>query len=91
MRVNIQFYGSTDDNKELLEKYTEIWDEIKNEIETVNGGKKGEYGNHFMNIKFDTDDVLPLNKPQLLDLFLKKTVYLIHKFIQTSVCMSYKQ
>ena len=32
-------------------------------METVAGGKKGEYGKDFMKIKFDTDDSLPLNKP----------------------------
>ena len=31
---------SIDENKEVLEKYTELWDGIKNEIETINGGKK---------------------------------------------------
>ena len=56
-------FDSTDENKEVLEKYTELWDGIKNEIETINGGKKGEYGKDFMKIKFDTDDNLPLNKP----------------------------
>ena len=54
---------STDENKEVLKKYTELWDGIKNEIETINGGKKGEYGKDFMKIKFNTDDNLPLNKP----------------------------
>ena len=43
-------------------KYIELWDEIKNEIETINKGKEGEYGKDFMKIKFDTDDDLPLNK-----------------------------
>ena len=35
-------FDSTDENKEVLEKYTELWDGIKNKIETisVNGGKK---------------------------------------------------
>ena len=56
------FFDSTDKNKEVLEKYRELWDRIKNEIETINGGKKGEYGKDFMKIKFDTDDNLPLNK-----------------------------
>ena len=55
-------FDSTDENKEVLKKYTELWDGIKNEIETINGGKKGEYGKDFMTIKFDTDDNLPLNK-----------------------------
>ena len=33
-------FDSTDENKEVLKKYTELWDGIKNEIETINGGKK---------------------------------------------------
>ena len=54
------FY-STDEIK-VLEKYKEIWDKIKNEIETINGGNEGEYGKDFLKIKYDTDDELPLNK-----------------------------
>ena len=50
-------FHSTDENKEALKKYT-----IKNEIETINGSKEGEYGKDFVKIKFDTDDNLPLNK-----------------------------
>ena len=61
-------FDSTDENKEVLKKYTELWDGIKNEIETINGGKKGEYGKDFMKIKFNTDDNLPLNKPLKLHL-----------------------
>ena len=56
------FY-STDENKEVLKKYTELWCGIKNEIETISSGKKGEYSKGFMKIKFNTDDTLPLNKP----------------------------
>ena len=37
-------FDSTDENKEVLKKYAELWDGIKNEIETLNDGKKGEYG-----------------------------------------------
>ena len=33
-------FDSTDENKEVLKKYTELWDGIKNEIKTINGGKK---------------------------------------------------
>ena len=58
---------STDENKEILEKYTELWDGIKNEIETINGGEKGDYGRDMKN-KFDTNDNLPLNKPLKLHL-----------------------
>ena len=56
-------FDSADENKEVLKKYTELWDGITNKIKTINGGKKGEYGKDFMKIKFDTDDNLPLNKP----------------------------
>ena len=61
-------FDSTDENKEVLKKYTELCDGIKNETETINGGKKGEYGKDFMKIKFNTDDNLPLNKPLKLHL-----------------------
>ena len=58
---------STDKNKEVLIKYTELWDGIKNlikcnSIEKMNGGKSGEYRKDFKKIKFNSDDNLPLNK-----------------------------
>ena len=61
-------FDSTDENKEVLKKHRELWDGIKNEIETINGGKKGEYGKDFMKIKFNTNHNLPLNKPLKLNL-----------------------
>ena len=61
-------FDSTDENKKIFKKYRELWDEIKNEIETINGGKKAEYSKDFMKIKFNTDDNLPLNKPLKLHL-----------------------
>ena len=45
-------FDFTDENKEVLKKYTELWNGIKNEIETINSGKKDEYGRDFMKIKF---------------------------------------
>ena len=36
-----------DENKEVLNKYEEVWEGIKREIETINGGKKIEYGKDF--------------------------------------------
>ena len=56
-------FDSTDETKKVLEEHSELWDGIKNEIETINGGKKGEYGKDFMKIKLSKDDNLPLNKP----------------------------
>ena len=55
-------FDFTDENKEVFKKCTELWNGIKNEIEAINGVKKGEYGKDFMKIKFDTDDNLPLNE-----------------------------
>ena len=48
--------------KEVLEKYTELWDGIKYQIKTINGGKSIEYEKDFMKIKFSSDDNLPLNQ-----------------------------
>ena len=45
-----------------MEKYTELWDKIKNLIEKIDN-KSGEYGKDYMKIKFNSDDNLPLNKP----------------------------
>ena len=36
-----------DENKEVLNKYEEVWEGVKKEIETINGGKKVEYGKDF--------------------------------------------
>ena len=51
-------FNSADENKEVLEKYTELWDVMKNEIKTINGGKGFKYGKDFIRIKFDSDDDL---------------------------------
>ena len=47
----------------LLKKYADVWDGIKNKIKTINGGKENDYGKDYMNIKFDSNNDLPLNKP----------------------------
>ena len=36
-----------DENKEVLEKYKEVWERIKKEIETINSDEKIEYGKDF--------------------------------------------
>ena len=35
------------ENKEVSKKYEEVWEGVKKEIETINGGKKIEYGKDF--------------------------------------------
>ena len=54
-------FASTDKSREVLTKYTELWDETENLIEKIHN-KSGEYGKDFIKIKFDLDDKLPLNK-----------------------------
>ena len=53
---------SADENKELLTKITDLWDGIEDEIQTINGGKEGEYGKSFRKTKFNLDDDLQLDK-----------------------------
>ena len=36
-----------DENKEVSKKYEEVWESVKKEIETINGGEKIEYGKNF--------------------------------------------
>ena len=52
-----------DENKEILKKYKEVWEGIKREIETINGGEKTEYEKDFKKIRFESNHDLPLNKP----------------------------
>ena len=35
-------FNSTDTNKELLKKYNDVFNRMKNEIKTINGGKENE-------------------------------------------------
>ena len=55
-------FASTDKNKEALERYTDLWDEIKDQIETIIGNKPIEYKKDFMKIRFEPDNDLPLGK-----------------------------
>ena len=55
-------FDSTDENKELLKKYNDVWNGIKNKIEEVSSGEC-DYEKDYMKIKFNSDDDLPLNKP----------------------------
>ena len=61
------FHDSVNENKELLKKYADIWDRIKNEIKTIKGGKENDYGKDYLKIKLNADDDLPLNKPLKFD------------------------
>ena len=55
-------FDSTDENKELLKKYNDVWNGIKDKIKEVSSGEC-DYEKDYMKIKFNSDDELPLNKP----------------------------
>ena len=88
-------FVSTNQNKKVLEKYTKRWNEIKIQIETINGGKLIEYKEHFMKIRFESDNDLPLGKilniPSLIIIarsVFKETTSIIIKFIYMNVCIN---
>ena len=56
------FDDSVNENKKVLKNYGELWNGIKNEIKTINGGKENEYEKDYKKIKFNSDDDIPLNK-----------------------------
>ena len=52
---------SNDKNKEVLIKYTEVLDKIKNLIEKINS-RPSNFDDKYMKIKFNLDDDLPMGK-----------------------------
>ena len=60
-------FDSIDENKELIKKYSDVWNGIKNEIKTIKikdcMKKKIKIKKDYMKIKLNSDDDLPLNKP----------------------------
>ena len=55
-------FDSSNENEELLKKYNQVWNGIKNKIEEVSSGEC-HYEKDYMKIKFNSDDNLTLNKP----------------------------
>ena len=55
-------FDSVDENKELLKKYNDVWNRIKNKIKEVSSDEC-DYEKDYMKIRFYSDDNLPLNKP----------------------------
>ena len=54
-------FDSTDENKELLKKYNDVFNGIRNKIKNIKGDEC-DYEKDYMKIKFNSDDDLPLNK-----------------------------
>ena len=46
----------------ILEDYTDLWNEIKEQIELISGNKVIKYSKYFMKIRFESDDDLPISK-----------------------------
>ena len=54
-------FDSIDENKELLKKYNDVFNGIRNKIKKISGDEC-DYEKDYMKIKFNSDDNLPLNK-----------------------------
>ena len=55
-------FDSTDENKELLKKYNDVFNGIRDKIEGINNDERDDEKD-YMKIKFNSDDDLPSNKP----------------------------
>ena len=55
-------FNSADENKELLQKYNDVFNGIRDKIKEINSDEC-DYEKGYMKIKFNSDDDLPLNKP----------------------------
>ena len=54
-------FCSTDENKELLKKYNDVFNGIRDKIKKISDDEC-DYEKDYMKIKFNSDDNLPLNK-----------------------------
>ena len=59
-KVRINIFESTDENKEVLKKYN-VRNGIRDKIKEISGSEY-DYEKDYMKIKFNSDDILPLNK-----------------------------
>ena len=51
-----------DKNKELIKKYNDVFNGIRDKINKINSNEC-DYEKDYMKIKFNSDDDLPLKKP----------------------------
>ena len=54
-------FDSTNGNKELLKKYADVFNRIKDKIKEMNNSDSDD-AKEYMEIKFNSDDDVPLNK-----------------------------
>ena len=55
-------FDSTDESKDLLKKYNDVFNGIRDKIKDISSSEFG-YEKDYMKIKFNSDNNLPLNKP----------------------------
>ena len=55
-------FDSTNENKELLKKYNDVFNGIRDKIKEKSSGEC-DYEKDYIKIKFNSDDNLQLNKP----------------------------
>ena len=55
-------FDSIDENEELLKKYNDVFNGIRDKIKEINNDEC-DYEKDHMKVKFNSDDNLPLNKP----------------------------
>ena len=55
-------FDSTDNNKELLKKYSDVFNGIRDKIKAINSNEF-DYEKYYIKIKFNSDYDLPLNNP----------------------------
>ena len=54
-------FNSADENKELLKRYNDVFNGIRNKIKKISGNEC-DHKKDYMKIKFNSDNDLPLNK-----------------------------
>ena len=55
-------FDSTDENKELIKKYNDVFNGIRDKIKEIFSDDR-DYEKDHLKIRFNSDDNLPLNKP----------------------------
>ena len=54
--------ADVDENKEVPKKCQEVWEGVKKEIQTINGGERDEYEKDLKKIRFESNDDLSMKK-----------------------------
>ena len=72
-------FDSTDENKEWLKKYNDVFNGIRDKIKEINSNEC-DYEKDYMKIKFNSDDDLPLTKSLKFRLMTITITYVFKKY-----------